>query len=190
MPRRERTPKRPADVLKASGVDAAAYHAGLTDEARTRVQDRFASGEARVVCATNAFGMGIDRPDIERVIHARHPRLDRGVLPGDRPGGTRWPAGRRDAALELRRRENPGVPDRSRPGAPEPPGGSIRSGRGRRAGRRSSTRNCGAWWRTRTALAVCERPSFVISATPRPVNRAAPAGTVRVERRPARRIDC
>ena len=62
-----------AALLKASGVDAAAYHAGLTDDARTRVQDRFASGEARVVCATNAFGMGIDRPDIERVIHADIP---------------------------------------------------------------------------------------------------------------------
>ncbi|PYR75460.1 MAG: hypothetical protein DMF87_20590 [Acidobacteria bacterium] len=34
-------------------------------EAGTRVQDRFASGEFRVVCATNAFGMGIDRTDIE-----------------------------------------------------------------------------------------------------------------------------
>ena len=74
----------------------------------------------RVVCATNAFGMGIDRPDIERVIHADIPGLDRGLLPGDRPGRTRRPAGRRDAALELRRREDPGVPDRSRPGALEP----------------------------------------------------------------------
>jgi ATP-dependent DNA helicase RecQ len=62
-----------ADVLKASGVDAAAYHAGLTDAERTRVQDRFTSGETRVVCATNAFGMGIDRPDVERVIHADIP---------------------------------------------------------------------------------------------------------------------
>lgn len=62
-----------ADVLKAAGIDAAAYHAGLTDAARTQVQDRFASGAARVVCATNAFGMGIDRPDVERVIHADIP---------------------------------------------------------------------------------------------------------------------
>src|SRR5439155_15647375 len=62
-----------ADLLKAAGLDAAAYHAGLTDAERTRVQDRFASGEARVVCATNAFGMGIDRPDVERVIHADIP---------------------------------------------------------------------------------------------------------------------
>jgi hypothetical protein len=37
----------------------------MSEAARTRVQDRFASGEFRVVCATNAFGMGIDRPDIE-----------------------------------------------------------------------------------------------------------------------------
>jgi ATP-dependent DNA helicase RecQ len=62
-----------ADILKASGLDAAAYHAGLTDAERTRVQDRFASGDARIVCATNAFGMGIDRPDVERVIHADIP---------------------------------------------------------------------------------------------------------------------
>jgi superfamily II DNA helicase RecQ len=37
----------------------------MSEAARTRVQDRFASGEFRVVCATNAFGMGIDRPNIE-----------------------------------------------------------------------------------------------------------------------------
>jgi ATP-dependent DNA helicase RecQ len=62
-----------AEVLKASGVDAAAYHAGLSDTERTRVQDRFTSGGVRVVCATNAFGMGIDRPDVERVIHTDIP---------------------------------------------------------------------------------------------------------------------
>jgi ATP-dependent DNA helicase RecQ len=50
-------------------MEAAAYHAGLSDAERTRVQDAFASGGLRVVCATNAFGMGIDRPDVEAVIH-------------------------------------------------------------------------------------------------------------------------
>jgi len=45
----------------------------MPDAARTRVQDRFASGDGRVVCATNAFGMGIDRPDIEAVVHADLP---------------------------------------------------------------------------------------------------------------------
>lgn len=58
-----------AETLQTAGIEAAAYHAGLGDEERTRVQDGFASGAMRVVCATNAFGMGIDRPDVEAVIH-------------------------------------------------------------------------------------------------------------------------
>ncbi len=62
-----------ADVLRAGGIRAAAYHGGLGDAARTRVQEAFATDEVRVVCATNAFGMGIDRPDIGAVIHADIP---------------------------------------------------------------------------------------------------------------------
>jgi ATP-dependent DNA helicase RecQ len=62
-----------AAVLQASGIDAAAYHGGMSAAARTRVQECFAAGEFHVVCATNAFGMGIDRPDIEAVIHADVP---------------------------------------------------------------------------------------------------------------------
>jgi ATP-dependent DNA helicase RecQ len=58
-----------AETLKAAGVDAAAYHAGLADGERSAVQDRFSSGSIRIVCATNAFGMGIDRPDVETVVH-------------------------------------------------------------------------------------------------------------------------
>jgi ATP-dependent DNA helicase RecQ len=58
-----------AAMLRDTGVDAAAYHAGLPDSERSGVQDRFASGALRVVCATNAFGMGIDRPDVESVVH-------------------------------------------------------------------------------------------------------------------------
>ena len=58
-----------AGVLQASGVQASAYHAGLKDEERTRVQDAFAAGTLSVVCATNAFGMGIDRPDVDAVVH-------------------------------------------------------------------------------------------------------------------------
>jgi ATP-dependent DNA helicase RecQ len=58
-----------AAVLSGAGVHAAAYHAGLSDEQRTRVQDGFAAGSLPVVCATNAFGMGIDRPDVEAVVH-------------------------------------------------------------------------------------------------------------------------
>ncbi len=62
-----------AQTLRARGVKAEAYHAGLEDDERVRVQEAFASGDARVVCATNAFGMGIDRPDVEAVIHADVP---------------------------------------------------------------------------------------------------------------------
>jgi ATP-dependent DNA helicase RecQ len=58
-----------AGVLVDAGVHAAAYHAGLADAERARVQDAFADGTLRVVCATNAFGMGIDRPDLEVVVH-------------------------------------------------------------------------------------------------------------------------
>jgi len=64
---------RAAEALVASGVDAAAYHAGMAEADRTRVQDRFASGSLPVVCATNAFGMGIDRPDVESVVHFEIP---------------------------------------------------------------------------------------------------------------------
>src|SRR3954470_20220036 len=58
-----------ASLLQSEGIGAAAYHAGLKDDERTRVQDAFAAGAMRVVCATNAFGMGIDRPDVDAVVH-------------------------------------------------------------------------------------------------------------------------
>ena len=58
-----------AGHLASAGVVAAPYHAGLQDQQRTRVQDGFADGSLRVVCATNAFGMGIDRPDVDAIVH-------------------------------------------------------------------------------------------------------------------------
>jgi ATP-dependent DNA helicase RecQ len=61
------------ETLRAAGIDAAAYHAGLADAERSAVQERFASGALRIVCATNAFGMGIDRPDVETVVHVDIP---------------------------------------------------------------------------------------------------------------------
>ena len=62
-----------AEALAASGLAAAAYHAGLPDKARAHVQDAFAKGQLQVVAATNAFGMGIDRPDVDAVIHTELP---------------------------------------------------------------------------------------------------------------------
>jgi ATP-dependent DNA helicase RecQ len=62
-----------AKTLTDAGIAAAAYHAGLGDAERTRVQNAFAAGTLQVVCATNAFGMGIDRPDLEVVVHKELP---------------------------------------------------------------------------------------------------------------------
>jgi ATP-dependent DNA helicase RecQ len=65
--------ERAAGTLRSAGLAAEAYHAGLADAERVRVQNAFAAGEARVVCATNAFGMGIDRPDVEVIVHYELP---------------------------------------------------------------------------------------------------------------------
>ncbi len=55
-------------ALRSAGVTAEAYHAGL-NERRTGVQDRFMADQTRVVVATIAFGMGIDKPDIRFIVH-------------------------------------------------------------------------------------------------------------------------
>src|SRR5712692_4273256 len=61
-------------AFRASGIEAVGYHAGMDDEERTTVQDRFLRGEARIIVATNAFGMGVDKPDIRFVAHFDAPR--------------------------------------------------------------------------------------------------------------------
>jgi ATP-dependent DNA helicase RecQ len=61
-------------ALRASGIDALGYHAGMGDEERTAAQERFVRGEARVIAATNAFGMGVDKADIRFVAHFDVPR--------------------------------------------------------------------------------------------------------------------
>ncbi|HEX4348234.1 MAG TPA: DNA helicase RecQ [Vicinamibacterales bacterium] len=63
-----------AEWLKDTGVRALPYHAGLSDEDRSRHQDAFLSERADVVVATLAFGMGIDRSDVRFVVHAGAPR--------------------------------------------------------------------------------------------------------------------
>jgi ATP-dependent DNA helicase RecQ len=65
--------ERAAVTLQAGGCAAEAYHAGMDEAERTCVQNGFADGSLRVVCATNAFGMGIDRPDVEAVVHFEIP---------------------------------------------------------------------------------------------------------------------
>jgi len=62
-----------AGRLAGCGWRAEAYHAGMAGEARSRVQQAFAAGALEIVAATNAFGMGIDRPDVRAVVHLAPP---------------------------------------------------------------------------------------------------------------------
>jgi ATP-dependent DNA helicase RecQ len=62
-----------AELTAALGEEAVAYHAGLDRETRADVQRRFLSDDVRVICATNAFGMGVDKPNVRTVIHASVP---------------------------------------------------------------------------------------------------------------------
>lgn len=59
-----------ADEIEEAGIPAAAYHAGLRRAERDDVYERFMDGRARVVTATSAFGMGIDKHDVRSVVHA------------------------------------------------------------------------------------------------------------------------
>jgi ATP-dependent DNA helicase RecQ len=68
-----RVTEEEAARLAARGWRAAGYHAGMSGEARTRVQRAFSDGSLEVVVATNAFGMGIDRADVRAVVHLAPP---------------------------------------------------------------------------------------------------------------------
>jgi ATP-dependent DNA helicase RecQ len=63
-----------AAELKKRGFSAIAYHAGLSNQVREAVQDAFIRNTVTVVCATVAFGMGIDKPDVRYVIHYDLPK--------------------------------------------------------------------------------------------------------------------
>jgi len=67
--RERRSTVRVARLLATRGVTAAAYHAGLPAAERDRVQREWTGGAVRCVVATNAFGMGIDKPDVRSVTH-------------------------------------------------------------------------------------------------------------------------
>src|SRR5262245_19873571 len=69
-----KTTEELADLLVANGIKAVAYHAGLDSKIRTERQDQFLSEDVQVICATIAFGMGIDKPDIRFVIHYNIPK--------------------------------------------------------------------------------------------------------------------
>jgi ATP-dependent DNA helicase RecQ len=60
-------------LLEAEGLPHGCYHGGLNASERRRMQEAFLTGEQRLILATNAFGMGIDKPDIRTVTHAEVP---------------------------------------------------------------------------------------------------------------------
>lgn len=62
-----------AQFLAEKGLAAGCFHAGLSPERRKDVQQAFIRGDLRVIAATNAFGMGIDKPDVRVVLHADVP---------------------------------------------------------------------------------------------------------------------
>lgn len=69
---RKRT-KEIASLIQTNGITADFYHAGLSTEERNRKQDEWLKGNIRVICCTNAFGMGIDKPDVRTVVHTEIP---------------------------------------------------------------------------------------------------------------------
>jgi ATP-dependent DNA helicase RecQ len=104
------------DVLAGLGLPASAYHGGMPDVARSRVQASFMTGERRIVVATNAFGMGVDKPDVRIVLHWELPgTLEAYYQEAGRAGrdgeAARCVAFVRKGDLDLQR----GFIDRSRP---------------------------------------------------------------------------
>ena len=88
--------------LQALGAAVELYHGRLSPRARQRAQDRFMGGEVRVMVGTNAFGMGVDKPNVRMVAHINMPgSLDAYYQESGGPAAT---ASRRDASCSIRDR--------------------------------------------------------------------------------------
>ncbi len=70
----QKTAERISEFLQSRGVNSCPYHAGMDAPERERIQNRFLAGEVDCIVATIAFGMGIDKSDIRRVIHYDLPK--------------------------------------------------------------------------------------------------------------------
>ena len=88
-----RQTERVAEFLQAKDVRADFFHAGLPPERKKEVQRRFIDGDLRVIVATNAFGMGIDKPNVRLVVHADIPgSLENYLQEAGRAGRDQVPA--------------------------------------------------------------------------------------------------
>ena len=71
--RSRRKTREIAEELILQGIDADFFHAGLTSDEKTKKQNKWKNNECRIIVSTNAFGMGIDKPDVRVVIHYELP---------------------------------------------------------------------------------------------------------------------
>ena len=159
------TSRREVDALAAwlseTGVRAVPYHAGLSDDERSRNQDAFLDEHADVVVATVAFGMGIDRSDVRFVVHAGAPQsLEHYQQESGRAGRDGLEA---ECVLDLLDGRLPEV------------AGDARAQR--RADRRAPRRCCATWSATPRASAAATGIWSATSASTIRAPSAAPATT-------------
>ena len=90
---RQKTVEEMADFLKQAGLDCGYFHGGMLPEEKRQVQEAFIAGELRVIAATNAFGMGVDKADVRLVIHLDTPgSLENYLQEAGRAGRDQEPA--------------------------------------------------------------------------------------------------
>jgi ATP-dependent DNA helicase RecQ len=90
---RQKTVEELADFLIQAGLDCGYFHGGMLPEEKRRVQEAFIAGELRVIAATNAFGMGVDKADVRLVLHLDTPgSLENYLQEAGRAGRDQAPA--------------------------------------------------------------------------------------------------
>ncbi|ADC64076.1 ATP-dependent DNA helicase, RecQ family (plasmid) [Allochromatium vinosum DSM 180] len=90
---RQKTAQETAEFLTQAGIDCAYFHGGLDSDIKRAVQEDFIAGRRRVIAATNAFGMGVDKPDVRLVIHLDTPgSLENYIQEAGRAGRDQEPA--------------------------------------------------------------------------------------------------
>ncbi|ANE55016.1 RecQ family ATP-dependent DNA helicase [Methylomonas sp. DH-1] len=90
---RQKTVEEVAGFLQQAGLDCGYFHGGMLPEEKRRVQEAFIAGELRVIAATNAFGMGVDKADVRLVLHLDTPgSLENYLQEAGRAGRDQQPA--------------------------------------------------------------------------------------------------